>query len=187
MARFAANGFDRTTVRGIGADAGVSPALVLHHFTSKQDLRMACDEYVINQVMTRIEPWLTEPDAQLGQPGALAHLFADAEDVVAYIGRALVEGGQRTDELVDKFVDLTEEMFAAAEKQGTILPTKDPRARAAIVVLWDLTTIVLGRHLTRTLGESDPQAVLIRYGEFATEIFAHGMLAPSSTPDNPTR
>jgi AcrR family transcriptional regulator len=36
--RFAAHGYDRTTMRSIAADAGVDPALVSHYFGSKQRL-----------------------------------------------------------------------------------------------------------------------------------------------------
>lgn len=40
-AAFGAVGFDRATIRAIASDAGVDPALVLHHFGSKQDLFVA--------------------------------------------------------------------------------------------------------------------------------------------------
>ncbi|WP_395726583.1 TetR family transcriptional regulator [Nakamurella sp.] len=36
--RFAADGYDRTTIRGVAADAQVDPALVMHYFGSKRDL-----------------------------------------------------------------------------------------------------------------------------------------------------
>lgn len=36
--RFAASGFERTTIRAIAADAGVDPALVMHYFGSKDAL-----------------------------------------------------------------------------------------------------------------------------------------------------
>lgn len=36
--RFASDGYDRTTIRGVAADAGVDPALVMHYFGSKRDL-----------------------------------------------------------------------------------------------------------------------------------------------------
>ncbi len=38
QARFASDGYDRTTVRAIAADAGVDPAMVIRHFGSKSDL-----------------------------------------------------------------------------------------------------------------------------------------------------
>ena len=40
---FGRHGFQSATVRAIAADAGVSPALVIHHFGSKDGLREACD------------------------------------------------------------------------------------------------------------------------------------------------
>jgi TetR/AcrR family transcriptional regulator, regulator of cefoperazone and chloramphenicol sensitivity len=43
--------FAGTTVRAVAADAGVSPALVLHHFGSKEGLHRACDEYVVHMTM----------------------------------------------------------------------------------------------------------------------------------------
>lgn len=182
MTRFASDGFKQATVRAIATDAGVSPALVVHHFSSKDGLRAACDEHVVDLVMSRIEPWLVEPDLHLDQPGALSELFADSSDVVDYLARAMVDGGERTDALVDTFIDLTEELLAKAQSLGKLRETSDPRARAAVTVLWDMTTIVLGRHLQRALGESDPKQIMLRYGRFATEIFTHGLLPPLSNP-----
>ncbi len=52
---FGRHGFRTATVRAIAADADVSPALVIHHFGSKDGLREACDAYVTDlmEVMTR--------------------------------------------------------------------------------------------------------------------------------------
>jgi AcrR family transcriptional regulator len=37
-ARFARDGFERTTIRGIAADAGIDPSMVMRYYGSKQDL-----------------------------------------------------------------------------------------------------------------------------------------------------
>ena len=42
--RFGSVGFDRATIRAIAADAGVDPALVIHHFSTKQQLFTAAHE-----------------------------------------------------------------------------------------------------------------------------------------------
>lgn len=41
---FATQGFERTTIREIAAKAEVDPALVIHHFGSKEELLIACME-----------------------------------------------------------------------------------------------------------------------------------------------
>ncbi|MGZ8738662.1 MAG: TetR/AcrR family transcriptional regulator [Nocardioides sp.] len=47
-ARFASQGFGRTTIRGVAGDAGVDPALVHHYFGSKDDLFVAALELPID-------------------------------------------------------------------------------------------------------------------------------------------
>jgi TetR/AcrR family transcriptional regulator, regulator of cefoperazone and chloramphenicol sensitivity len=48
LRQFAEQGFERSTIRGIAATAGVSPGLVRHHFGSKEALRDAVDEHVLS-------------------------------------------------------------------------------------------------------------------------------------------
>ncbi|QUH03168.1 TetR/AcrR family transcriptional regulator [Saccharopolyspora erythraea] len=55
-ARFAASGFDGTSVRDIAADAGVDPTLIFRYFGSKQEL---FDE----AVNATGEPWTEDGDA----------------------------------------------------------------------------------------------------------------------------
>jgi AcrR family transcriptional regulator len=47
-ASFAERGFDRTTIRGVAADAGVDPALVHHYFGNKEDLFLVALEMQID-------------------------------------------------------------------------------------------------------------------------------------------
>src|SRR5699024_6424447 len=49
-AQFAEHSFTKTTVRSIATTAGVSPGSVIHHFGSKEDLRSACDDYVLERI-----------------------------------------------------------------------------------------------------------------------------------------
>jgi AcrR family transcriptional regulator len=52
LERFPRDGFRGTTVRSVADDAGGSPGLIVHHFATKEGLREACDEYVIEQIRT---------------------------------------------------------------------------------------------------------------------------------------
>ena len=47
---FASEGVAATSVRAIAAEAGVSAGLVIHHFGSKDELRVACDEHVAHLI-----------------------------------------------------------------------------------------------------------------------------------------
>ena len=176
LARFAADGFERATVRAIAADADVSPGLVLHHFGSKEGLQDACDDYVVRTVTAELEPWADRPGELAARPAAFTQVFAGAGDLVGYLGRALVETGDRTDALVNRLVDAAESFLAEGERQGTIRPSGDRRALAAVMVVWDLASIVLGAHLARALGESDQQDVIDRYARVALETFSHGFI-----------
>jgi DNA-binding transcriptional regulator YbjK len=49
--RFAAEGFERTTLRAIAADVGVDAALVIRYFGSKQDLFATATEFTIELVL----------------------------------------------------------------------------------------------------------------------------------------
>lgn len=46
--RFGALGFERATIRGIAEQAGVDPALVIHHFTNKRTLFITAHELPID-------------------------------------------------------------------------------------------------------------------------------------------
>ena len=72
-AAFAEHGYDRATIRGIAADAAVDPALVIHYFTSKDELFGAALEIPV------------EPGAVLERAAA-----ADPREVGATVVRAFL-------------------------------------------------------------------------------------------------
>lgn len=57
--RFAADGYDGATIRGIAASAGVDPALVRHYFGSKERLFVAAMAFPIDPAV--MVPRLVEP------------------------------------------------------------------------------------------------------------------------------
>lgn len=44
---FGRDGYPRTSIRTIARHAGVSAALVIHHFGSKETLRQECDQHIV--------------------------------------------------------------------------------------------------------------------------------------------
>ena len=71
--RFGRVGFDRATVRAIAAQADVDPALVLHHFGSKQELFVAAHELPLHP-SELIDEIATAPPERRGELIARAYL-----------------------------------------------------------------------------------------------------------------
>jgi AcrR family transcriptional regulator len=79
--RFARDGYDRTTIRGVAADAGVDPALVMHFFPAKEQLFTAVID-VPEDVERAIDQALHGDPDQLGE--RLVRMFVDVwEDPVS--------------------------------------------------------------------------------------------------------
>ena len=78
--RFAREGYDRTTIRSVAADAGVDPALVMHFFPTKERLFTAVID-LPEEVERAIDQALQGDPEHLGE--RLMRMFADVwEDPV---------------------------------------------------------------------------------------------------------
>ncbi|WP_079046112.1 TetR family transcriptional regulator [Carbonactinospora thermoautotrophica] len=178
LARFGAQGVDRVSLRAIAADAGVSPALVVHYFGSKEGLRQACDAYVV-EVIRRKSAWARQ-ETDPASPSGLAAMrsMLEAGDLVRrYLARALLDGSPQAAALFDEMVQITEEFLTAGERDGSVEPTSDPRARAALFVTWQLSGLVLSQHLARALDVEDLFALpgLMRLSRVTVEMCTHGL------------
>ena len=63
---FGAHGIRATTIRSVAQAAGVSPGLVIHHFGSKEGLREACDDKVMEQLSEAEATALASPARPAG-------------------------------------------------------------------------------------------------------------------------
>ncbi|MGO1056111.1 TetR family transcriptional regulator [Crossiella sp. CA198] len=139
---FGAQGFG-ASVRSIATAAGVSPGLVIHYFGSKDALRAACDEHVLRLI--RDAPAIT------GRSPAdfLGGLTAARDAVlVAYVVQALLAGGElATAFLADMIADVQRHL-AQAEARGEVRPSRDPAARARLLVLQNVGALLVHLRLT---------------------------------------
>jgi AcrR family transcriptional regulator len=164
MALFAAEGPERVTIRAIGAEAGVSPALVIHHFGSRQGLRDAVQARVVAQVeemlTTFLSPELFAADAADGETvprgATMAEMVAGAaaEDpaVFAYLRRLLVEGGDAADTVFAAMFEATRRALGTLEAAGLLREAADPDARAAFLLVNDLGALLLQERLVQVVG-----------------------------------
>lgn len=144
LAIFAELGEKGATMRGIAERAGVSPALVQHHFGTKARLRSACDEFVLEYFRREVAAGLD--DGQIAEPGYAADVYRSAPPVLRYLTRALVDESPGAGDVFDHLVTLSEPYLNGQGGES------DPHDRAAVLVAMRLGMIVLHTHLSRNLG-----------------------------------
>lgn len=147
--QFAAQGFARTTIRGVAAEAGVDPALVHHYFGSKDDLFVAALELPVDP-RTVIGPALAG-----GLDGAAERLLAaflsvwddpDMRSSLLVVARGMLEPeGHRM--LREGFLP------AVIVPAAAVLGLDDPERRMSLVA-----SQVMGLILARYVLEIEPLA-----------------------------
>lgn len=168
-------GFDRTTVRAIATSAGVSPALVIHHFGSKEGLREACDEWVMASLIA--EKSLVMAGGSLPQLQAYLADHPEMAPVADYLTTSLRDGGALSEQVFDRLCAMTAELLEAGYAAGTMRRPPDPEAVVPMLVAYSAGAGLLGDHVARHLGGTnlmDPQ-VYSRYGLASLDLFTHGM------------
>lgn len=138
------------TVRAIAGAAGVSPALVLHHFGSKDGLREACDSYVLEMLTGEIE----RAAADSTPTTVIALIDRQPEFVLVglYCRRVLTESRPFARELFAVLLRDTERYFEAMVVAGTVRPTGDPTGRALTMMALGLGSQLLAPLLRPELG-----------------------------------
>ncbi len=169
MAGFAEEGYRGATLRGIAKRAGVSLGLVQHHFGTKDGLRAACDEQVLELV--RIKAAAVE-DGTIGDRGTLSTLMAIAPTVQRYVGRALVDGSPRMTALLDQVMDQTEAYLTATFPDRFVAGTEHTRDAAAVMTAMSTSTMFLQALLARRMAvEAYSPTALQRIGTATFDVY----------------
>ena len=177
--QFGSRGFD-TGVRAIAEAAGVSPALIIHHFGSKEGLRKACDDYIAAEIRSEKSEALQSSDAAtwLAQ---IAEIESFAP-MMAYLVRSMQTGGELGKALWRTMVTNTEAYLADGVRAGTIKPSRDPAARAKYLAMVGGGAFLL--YLQLHDNPTDLRAVLHDYSHDmvlpALELYTEGLLTDST-------
>ncbi|MFO7961081.1 MAG: TetR family transcriptional regulator [Nitriliruptoraceae bacterium] len=173
---FAASGVDRTSVRTIAEAAGVSPGLVIHHFGSKDELRVACDRHVAALIREQKSDSMRAGGSL--DPMAALRTYGDGSPLLAYLARTLIDGSPHVSELLEELVADAVAYMAEGEANGLLRPTDDPHARAAVLLLWSMGALVLHEQAARLLGVDLLGAPdqLLDYLRPALEVMGQGVM-----------
>lgn len=183
---FGRHGFQSATVRAIAADANVSPALVIHHFGSKDGLRESCDAYASACIDD-----LTEHASTHLEAGDLMDLLSRSPQLaplVPYMIQTMSEGGDFAARLWDRLVQDTETYLRAAVQAGKVRATDDERARAEMLSTFKLGMYMLARYLVPPPpggepGDVDVLAISAKFTVPTLELFTHGMFTTTDYLD----
>ncbi len=154
---FGRQGFGATTVRQIATQAGVSQALVMHHYGDKEALHQACDEYVVEEVFAhQAHPAHTDVST-------IDRLVRDSlpeSPSIRYMVRLLTEPSDVGDGLWDKLAPGTRVMSADGSTGVSARPDPDRDAQTQVLLAVGMSLVVFARHIARGLGVVEMDAAV---------------------------
>lgn len=162
--RFASDGFTRTTIRAIAADAGVDAALVMQYFRSKDELFGAVMS-ISPDTLDRIADAFSGPAESVGERAVRAHLAVwegdqpDADALLSMLRGAIANEKANTvlREFIESRLPEVVERSSADERDAAI--------RVALAASM-LIGIVVGRRVVQVslLAEDEVEAIVQRVG-----------------------
>ena len=180
--QFGEHGFG-VGLRPIAEAAGVSAALVIHHFGSKDGLRKACDDYVAEEIRSDKSEAMRskEPGSWFAQLAAIESYAP----MMAYLVRSMQSGGELAKTLLRRMVDGAESYLEEGVRAGTLKPSRDPRSRARYLAITGGGGFLMYLQMHDT--PTDLRAVLRDYARDmllpSLELYTDGLMADSTMYD----
>jgi TetR/AcrR family transcriptional regulator, regulator of cefoperazone and chloramphenicol sensitivity len=182
IAQFGEHGFG-VGLRAIAEAAGVSAALVIHHFGSKDGLRQACDDYIAEEIRTSKSEALQSND-----PATWFAQMAEIEEyapLMAYLVRSMQAGGDLAKMLWHRMIENAEQYMDEGVRAGTIKPSRDAHARARYLAITGGGGFLLYIQMHET--PTDLRAVLRDYSRDmilpALEVYTEGLMTDRTMYD----
>lgn len=137
---FADDGFD-APLRAIAAEAGVSAALLVKRFDSKDGLRAACDAHVLDWIRrAKLDNIEAVENGQFLTTLASSHEY---EPLLVYVLRSVMDGGQLGRDFVEHMIADAEGYMTTAVERGLVRPSRDEKARTRYLVMSALGAFLL--------------------------------------------
>ncbi|KXP08421.1 TetR/AcrR family transcriptional regulator [Tsukamurella tyrosinosolvens] len=135
---YAASGEDKVSMRAVAAEAGVAVGLVQHHFKTKEGLRQAVDQLIVDYHALAIAD--AAPDggsaAQVAAARDLAvsRMLQSHPSVVNYMRRVLLDPSAPPDGLLARLTDLSRQQVIALRDAG-VASTGQPVAEQTVKLM----------------------------------------------------
>lgn len=135
---FARNGAEATSLRSVASAAGVTVGLIVHHYGTKDALREAVEQVIVERFAEAIasvpvdRPPLDEVVAD--RDAAVAQMLAASPAVVDYLRRVLLDGGGAGRDLLSGLSELSARQVHELRSAG-IVSTRHPVGEQVITVM----------------------------------------------------
>ncbi len=181
---FAESGVAATSIRDVAAAAGVSPGLVQHHFTTKDKLREAVNEYVVERAAKTFAelPSGSAEDVQRELGDRVTAWAREHPEALLYVARLTADEDPAALEMFDAFLAIAQEQWRRLSEEGLIRPDVDlgwAALQAIVLILGSaLFEGAIGRHLPKPW--RDPEQ-LERWNRANSDLFQRGVYLASPT------
>jgi AcrR family transcriptional regulator len=179
---FAREGFAGTSLRMIAIEAGVSAALLVHHFGSKQKL-------IEETITTTLGEWMSEKDHLIELPlsEALAQWPLTAENGkqrLQFFKQVMLAGGKPAEQLLVRMQLETKQRLEAMGATGSMRQLKDLDTSSLLMAIYGLAPLLMSETIRKILGgDITDGAIAEKLAKSSMELFAlyQGGQNPPST------
>lgn len=153
---FALHGVERTSLREVANDAGISIGAVQHSFGTKGRLVEAVEAYCGEAMQELFQPTPTTTDgrASIDEVGqSVKRLLVEYPHVAGYAVRSMIDGTSFGASIFDQLLRLGDSRWRARDQQGLLDANADPRWASLNSLLVGIGGILMRSHLDRHLPE----------------------------------
>ena len=118
---YASQGEDRTSMRAIAAAAGVTVGLLVHHYGTKDNIRDAVEELIVDyfhQAIDRAPADGTPAGVAAARNAAVTEMLAANPEVVNYMRRALLDPAGPRGHLLERLTELSSTEVSQLRRTG---------------------------------------------------------------------